>query len=61
MTRKIACITVDVEADFLDPNGRIRLFEDERLLTRLVSIVEKRGVRLTAFLVTSLLSKHGTA
>lgn len=61
MTRKIACITLDVEADFLDPTGRIRLFEDDALLNRYVSILKKSGVKLTAFLVTSLLQKYGEA
>lgn len=61
MTRKIACITLDVEADFLDPTGRIRLFEDEALFERYVSVLRRRGVKLTAFLVTSLIEKHHTA
>ena len=61
MTRKIACITVDVEADFLDPTGRIRLFEDQALLERFTAIIQGSGARVTAFLVTSLLPKHGAA
>jgi peptidoglycan/xylan/chitin deacetylase (PgdA/CDA1 family) len=61
MTRKIACITLDVEADFLDPMGRIRLFEDESLFERYASVLRKRGVKLTAFLVTSLIDKHAAA
>ena len=61
MTQKIACITLDVEADFLDAAGRIRLFEDEALFDRYVSLIRKRGVKITAFLVTSLLQKHGEA
>ena len=61
MTRKIACITVDVEADFLDPTGRIRLFEDGALLERFTSIIQASGAKVTAFLVTSLLPKHGAA
>ncbi len=59
--RKIACLTLDVEADFLDPTGRIRLFEEEALLKRYVSIIESRHVKVTAFLVTSLLQKNGAA
>lgn len=61
MTRKIACITLDVEADFLDPTGRIRLFEDEALFERFASVIRKSDVKLTAFLVTSLIQKHGAA
>ncbi len=59
MTRKIACLTLDVESDFHDPNGRIRLFDDEALLNKYVSIIEENGVKVTAFLVTSLLDKYG--
>lgn len=58
MTSKIACLTLDVEADFLDPTGRIRLFEDPDLFERFVSILRPRGVKLTGFLVTSLLPQH---
>ncbi len=59
--RKIACITLDTEADFLDPTGRIRLFEDDALFNRYVSIVKKYDVKVTAFLVTSLIQKHGNS
>lgn len=59
MSRKIACITLDVEADFNDPDGRIRLFEDEALLHRYARIIEENGVKVTAFLVTSLLDRYG--
>ncbi len=56
---KIACLTLDVEADFLDPTGRIRLFEDPALFERFVSLLRSQRVKLTAFLVTSLIPKHG--
>ena len=59
MSRKIACITLDVEADFKDPDGRIRLFEDEALLDRYARIIDDNGVKVTAFLVTSLLDRYG--
>lgn len=59
MTRKIACITLDVESDFYDPDGRIRLFEDPMLYDRYTRIINENGVKVTAFLVTSLLEKHG--
>lgn len=58
MNKKIACLTLDIEADFLDPNGRIRLFEDEALFDRYVEILRTRRVKLTAFLVTSLIERH---
>jgi peptidoglycan/xylan/chitin deacetylase (PgdA/CDA1 family) len=58
MSRKIACLTLDMEGDFKDPEGRIRLFEDEALLRRYVDLVEEHGVKVTAFLVTSLLDRY---
>lgn len=61
MTRKIACITLDVEADFLDPTGRIRMLEDQALMDRFLAIIRKSNVKITAFLVTSLLQQHGEA
>ena len=61
MTRKIACITLDVEADFFDPEGHIRLFDNAELLDRYVSIIQSRGIKVTAFLVTSLLDRYGAA
>lgn len=59
MTRKIACITLDVETDFHDSDGRIRLFDDASLFDRYTALVKKYNVKLTAFLVTSLLDKYG--
>jgi peptidoglycan/xylan/chitin deacetylase (PgdA/CDA1 family) len=59
MNRKIACITLDVEADFKDPDGRIRLFEDEALLNQYVRLIDRTGAKVTAFLVTSLLDRYG--
>jgi peptidoglycan/xylan/chitin deacetylase (PgdA/CDA1 family) len=56
--RKIACITLDVETDFHDRDGRIRLFEDASLFDRYTALVKKHNVKLTAFLVTSLLNKY---
>lgn len=56
---RIACLTLDVEADFGDPDGRIRLFEDDALLNRYIRIIERMGVKVTAFLVTSLLDRYG--
>ncbi len=56
---KIACITLDIESDFDDPDRRIRLFEDPTLFERYTRIINENGVKVTAFLVTSLLEKHG--
>jgi len=58
MSSKIACLTLDVEEDFKDPEGRIRLFEDEALLDKYVRIINENGVKVTAFLVTSLLGRY---
>ncbi len=58
MNRKIACLTLDVEGDFHDPDGRIRLFEDAALFERYTRIVNENDVKITAFLVTSLLPSH---
>ena len=57
--RKIACITLDIETDFHDPDGRIRLFDDASLFDRYTALVKKHNVKLTAFLVTSLLEQYG--
>ena len=59
MTGRIACITLDVETDFHDSEGRIRLFDDASLFDHYTALVKKHNVKLTAFLVTSLLDKYG--
>ena len=58
---RIACLTLDVESDFLDPTGTIRLLERPELYDRYLGILRSRGVKLTGFLVTSLLPKYGEA
>jgi peptidoglycan/xylan/chitin deacetylase (PgdA/CDA1 family) len=59
MSAKIACITLDIEADFHDKESRIRLFDDASLLDRYTALIENNGVKLTAFVVTSLLGRYG--
>jgi peptidoglycan/xylan/chitin deacetylase (PgdA/CDA1 family) len=59
MTERMACLTLDVEADFEDPDGRIRLFEDEALLDQYVGLIERTEAKVTAFLVTSMLDRYG--
>jgi peptidoglycan/xylan/chitin deacetylase (PgdA/CDA1 family) len=59
VSRRLACLTLDVEKDFNDPKGRILLFEDEALLERYARILDENGVKMTAFLVTSLLDRYG--
>ena len=59
MNAKVACITLDIEKDFHDPDSRIRLFENPALLDRYVGILDHNHVNLTAFLVTSLIDRYG--
>jgi len=63
MTRKqkIACITLDIEPDLKDPQRRLRMFEDDALMDRYVSIVIKNQVKVTGFMVTSLFETYGPA
>ncbi len=58
MNRKLACVTLDVEADLGNSQGRIRLFDEPSLLERYLRILKKYDVRVTAFLVTSLLARY---
>ena len=56
---KYACITLDMEPDYGDPEGHIRLLENSELLERYVSIINKHNVKVTMFTVTSLFEKFG--
>lgn len=56
---KFACITLDMEPDYGDPEGRIRLLENPEFLERYVSIINKHNVKVTMFTVTSLFEKFG--
>ena len=58
MNRKLACITLDVEADHGNPQKRLRMFEDESLEERFIDIINRTGAKVTAFLVTSLIEKY---
>ena len=58
MNRKLACITLDVEADHGNPQKRLRMFEDESLEERFIDIINGTGAKVTAFLVTSLIEKY---
>jgi peptidoglycan/xylan/chitin deacetylase (PgdA/CDA1 family) len=61
MSRKIACITLDIEPDFCKDSQQIRLFEDPQLMDRYVSIIRNHNVKVTGFVVTALLKKYGDA
>ena len=59
MTRKLACITIDIEADYANTQGHIRLFEEPALMDRYIDLIRRTGVKVTAFLVTSILARYG--
>jgi hypothetical protein len=59
MKRKLACITIDIEADYANTQGHIRLFEEPALLNRYIDLIRRTGVKVTAFLVTSILTRYG--
>ena len=41
MTRKIACLTLDMEPDYGDPDGRIRLLENPEYFERYMGIIQQ--------------------
>jgi len=59
MRKRIACITLDIEPDLRDPQRRVRMLEDAALLERYVAIIQAHQVKVTGFLVTSLIEPYG--
>ena len=59
MTRKIACLTLDMEPDYGDPDGNIRLLENPEYFERYTNIINKHGGKVTMFTVTSLFERFG--
>jgi peptidoglycan/xylan/chitin deacetylase (PgdA/CDA1 family) len=59
MSRKIACLTLDMEPDYGDPDGHIRLLENPEYFERFVSIIQKHQAKVTMFTVTSLFDRFG--
>lgn len=59
MTRKIACLTLDMEPDYGDPDGHIRLLENPEYFERFTAIVNKHAAKVTMFTVTSLFERFG--
>jgi len=57
--RKLLCITIDIEADYANTQGRTRLFEEPALFERYVDLIRRTGVKVTGFLVTSFLARYG--
>ncbi|MCE7905470.1 MAG: hypothetical protein DYG87_06705 [Anaerolineae bacterium CFX3] len=59
MPRKLLCITIDIEADYANTQGHTRLFEEPALFERYVDLIRRAGVKVTGFLVTSILTRYG--
>jgi len=59
MTRKIACLTLDMEPDYGDPDRRIRLLETQDYFERYTEIINKYDAKVTMFTVTSLFERFG--
>jgi peptidoglycan/xylan/chitin deacetylase (PgdA/CDA1 family) len=57
--KKLACVTLDMEPDYGDPEKRIRLLENPEYLEQYVSIVSKYNAKVTMFTVTNLFEKYG--
>ncbi len=57
--KKLLCITLDIEADYANTQGHTRLFEEPALFERYVDLIRRTGVKVTGFLVTSILSRYG--
>lgn len=56
---KLLCITIDIEADYANAQGRTRLFEEPALFERYVDLIRRTHVKVTGFLVTSILGWYG--
>jgi hypothetical protein len=56
---KPACVTLDMEPDYGDPEKRIRLLENPEFLERYISIVNKYHAKVTMFTVTNLFERYG--
>jgi peptidoglycan/xylan/chitin deacetylase (PgdA/CDA1 family) len=59
MIRKIACLTLDMEPDYGDPDGHIRLLENPEYFECYTAIVNKHAAKVTMFTVTSLFERFG--
>ena len=59
MSRKIACLTLDMESDYGDTEGRVRLLENQDYFERYTDIINKHGGKVTMFTVTSLFKRFG--
>jgi len=57
--KKLACITLDMEPDYGDPDKHIRLLENAQFLERYIKIINKYNAKVTMFTVTNLFEKKG--
>jgi len=56
---KTACVTLDMEPDYGDPEKRIRLLENKEYFERYIAIVNKYNAKVTMFTVTNLFERYG--
>ena len=59
MTPKFACLTLDMEPDYGDPDGHIRLLENTDYFERYTDIINKYKAKVTMFTVASLFERFG--
>ena len=59
MSRKIVCLTLDMEPDYGDPDGHIRLLENPEYFERYTGIINKYNAKVTMFTVASLFERFG--
>ncbi|GAB4499501.1 MAG: hypothetical protein OHK003_15560 [Anaerolineales bacterium] len=57
--KKLACVTLDMEPDYGDPEKKIRLLENPEYFERYVSIINKHNAKVTMFTVTRLFDSYG--
>lgn len=58
MTRRLACLTVDLEPDLHCPDHRIRLLDDDARFESFVSLLRAESIPLTSFTLMSEAKKH---
>jgi peptidoglycan/xylan/chitin deacetylase (PgdA/CDA1 family) len=57
--KKLACVTLDMEPDYGDPEKHIRLLENPEFFERYIAIVNKYNAKVTMFTVTNLFETYG--
>lgn len=57
--KKFACITLDMEPDYGDPEKCIRLLDNPNYFEQYIATIKKHGAKVTMFTVTSLLEERG--